>query len=53
MWNSLKTAESNDVQKSAEMQNSNIYEDRKENVMPTLSKNNSQIHDVPAFLRKK
>lgn len=53
MWNSLKTAESNDVQKSAEMQDSNVYEDRKENVMPTLSKNNSQIHDVPAFLRKK
>jgi cell division protein FtsZ len=53
MWNSLKTAESNDVQKSAEMQDGNVYEDRKENVMPTLSKNNSQIHDVPAFLRKK
>ncbi len=53
MWNSLKTAESNEMQRPAEIQNSNIHDDRKDNVMPTLSKNNSQIQDVPSFLRKK
>jgi cell division protein FtsZ len=53
MWNSLKTAESNEMQRSVEIQNSNIHDDRKDNVMPTLSKNNSQIQDVPSFLRKK
>ena len=53
MWNSLKAAESTDVQRPAEIQNSNIYEDRKDNVMPSLSKNGSQIQDIPAFLRKK
>jgi hypothetical protein len=53
MWNSLKTAESNEMQRSVEIQNSNIHDDRKDNVMPNLSKNNSQIQDVPSFLRKK
>jgi cell division protein FtsZ len=53
MWNSLKTAESNEMQRPTEIQNSNIHNDRKDNVMPTLSKNNSQIQDVPSFLRKK
>ncbi len=53
MWNSLKTAESNEMQRPTEIQNSNIHDDRKDNVMPTLSKNNSQIQDVPSFLRKK
>ncbi len=53
MWNSLKTAESNEMQRSVEIHNSNIHDDRKDNVMPTLSKNNSQIQDVPSFLRKK
>jgi cell division protein FtsZ len=53
MWNSLKTAESNEIQRSADVQNTNIHDNRKDNVMPTLSKNNSQIQDVPSFLRKK
>lgn len=53
MWNSLKTAESNDVQRSVDPQSNNTYEDRKANITPSLSKNSSQIHEIPAFLRKK
>lgn len=57
MWNSLKNAESNESQRSmegqAETQNGSIYNDRKDNITPSLSKNSSQIQDVPVFLRKK
>ena len=52
MWNSLKAAESSDVSRT-ENQANNIYDDRKDSTPPSLSKNSSQIQDIPAFLRKK
>ena len=57
MWNSLKNAESNESQRlmegQTETQNGSIYNDRKDNITPSLSKNSSQIQDVPVFFKKK
>lgn len=52
MWHSLKAAESTEVSRPLDVQAS-VYEDKKNNILPTVSKNGSQIQDVPAFLRKK
>jgi cell division protein FtsZ len=51
MWNSLKSAEANDESKSARVNNS--PEDKKEHSLPSISRNSSDIQDIPAFLRKK
>ena len=51
MWNSLKSAESNDEAKSPRVHTS--PDDKKEHSLPSISRNSSDIQDIPAFLRKK
>lgn len=51
MWNSLKSAEANDESKLARVNNS--PNDNKEQSLPSISRNSSDIQDIPAFLRKK
>ena len=51
MWNSLKSAEANDESKSARVNNN--PDDKKEHSLPSISRNSSDIQDIPAFLRKK
>jgi cell division protein FtsZ len=51
MWNSLKSAESNDESKSTRAHTS--PDDKKEHSLPSISRNSSDIQDIPAFLRKK
>ncbi len=53
MWQSLKASDSDNNSDVAKESSSNyVYDEQKGSVGPIISKNGSEIQDIPAFLRK-